>query len=486
MKETAFDVVKRFSITPHLEETATRNYHFDFEIEFRNKGTNSLEVGYRIDGPTGLPLEGWWYSYKTHPTNFSGAGVRDIVWRSSEGSHTFYTNPMITKELKNEEKPLTFIDSGSPQRMKYLGVDAQYFNTTMLASSKEGAKPVVLTKADGRTLAEIDKKRSSRTPITYRADSDTLVVAPGQSINQEFEIFAGPKSPEVLAGYDLGQCIIYGWFKWPAQIMGKLLHGLHYIVGNYGISIILLTLIVRACMFPIGRQQAMNAKKMQELSPEIAKIKEKYEGDVEKQTKAQQELFKKHNYNPLAGCAPMFLQLPIFVGLYRALSVDIELRQTPLIPGMDWCANLSAPDMLFRWDNMIPFDALTGFTGYLGPYFNLLPLISTGLFLVHQQLFTPPPTDEQQEMQQKVMKFMMIFMLVIFFKVPAGLCLYFITSSLWALAERLLLPKDAGKKAEETPVSLSQAATASVGAGGNGGTSAAASAKKKRRKRNKK
>ena len=217
------------------------------------------------------------------------------------------------------------------------------------------------------------------------------------------------------------------------------------------------------------------------------RVKEKYEGDVEKQTKAQQELFKKHNYNPLAGCAPMFLQLPIFVGLYRALSVDIELRQTPLIPGMDWCANLSAPDMLFRWDNMIPFDALTGFTGYLGPYFNLLPLISTGFFLVHQQLFTPPPTDEQQEMQQKVMKFMMIFMLVIFFKVPAGLCLYFITSSMWALGERLLLPKDAGKKSEETPVSLSQAATAGIGAGGDGaGISAAASAKKKRRKRNKK
>jgi YidC/Oxa1 family membrane protein insertase len=181
----------------------------------------------------------------------------------------------------------------------------------------------------------------------------------------------------------------------------------------------------------------------------------------------------------------MFLQLPIFIGLYRALSVDIELRQTPLISGLEWCSNLAAPDMLWRWDSTITINALTGYTGFLGPYLNLLPMISTGLFLVHQQLFTPPPTDEQQEMQQKVMKFMMLFMLVLFFKVPAGLCLYFITSSLWALAERVLLPKDK-KKNEHTPVSLSDVQPATAGISGNGKSNAAAATKKKRRKRNKK
>ena len=153
----------------------------------------------------------------------------------------------------------------------------------------------------------------------------------------------------MLAKYGLDECIVYGWFKPAALIMGWLLHAFHSLVGSYGIAIILLTVLVRACMFPVGRQQAKNAKKMQELTPEIKKIKEKYPTDTEKQAKAQQELFRKHNYNPVAGCLPMFLQLPIFIGLYRALSVDIELRQTPLIPGLEWCSNLAAPDMLFRW-----------------------------------------------------------------------------------------------------------------------------------------
>lgn len=494
------EVVKRFSLGPlppagdQNEPQDPRTYHFDFDLEFQNKSENNLELGYRIDGPTGLPLEGWWYSYKTHPTSFAGAGMRDVIWRPADGSHQFYTNPMVTKQLKKwqknkDENPrnLIIVDNELPQKLHYAGVDAQYFTSALLAKSSPDAASIILDHLDARALSDVDELRSSRTPITFRADTSTVMVAAQKSLTHEFEIFAGPKHPDVLTHYDLDECIVYGWFSAPAKFMGWLLHGFHYIVGSYGIAIILLTILVRACMFPIGRQQAMNAKKMQELTPEIKKIKERYPNDTEKQAKAQQELFRKHNYNPVAGCLPMFLQLPIFIGLYRALSVDIELRQTPLIPGIEWSSNLASPDMLFRWDSLIPFEPLTGFAGYLGPYFNLLPVISTGFFLVHQQLFTPPPTDEQQEMQQKVMKFMMLFMLVLFFKVPAGLCIYFITSSAWALTERLLLPKDAGNKPQQTPIKLQEvSAIAADDSSGNAATTAAAVAKKKRRKKNKK
>lgn len=485
----SLEVVKRFWLADHSGEEGAqvRDYHFEFEVEFINKGAELLEVGYRIDGPTGLPLEGWWYSYKTHPTSFAGAGVRDVIWRGEGENHQFYTNPMVTKRLKKEpDSPqLVIVDSAQPKKLQYLGVDAQYFNSTILSANGSESADVIFDRVDARALSPIDEQRASRTPITFRADSAIVPIQANESRTFQFEVFAGPKHPDVLAPYNLDECIVYGWFKWPAQLMGFLLHKLHWGVGNYGIAIILLTVLVRGCMFPIGRQQAMNAKKMQELTPEIKKIKEKFPNDTEKQAKAQQELFRKHKYNPLAGCAPMFLQLPIFIGLYRALSVDIELRQTPLIPGLDWCSNLAAPDMLWRWDNTIGIDALTGYAGYLGPFLNLLPMISTGLFLVHQQMFTPPPTDEQQEMQQKVMKFMMLFMLVLFFKVPAGLCLYFITSSLWALAERMLLPKDE-KKVTQTPVSLSKAQPVGAGVSGGDSSGVAAATKKKRRKRNKK
>jgi YidC/Oxa1 family membrane protein insertase len=137
---------------------------------------------------------------------------------------------------------------------------------------------------------------------------------------------------------------------------------------------------------------------------------------------------------------------------------------------------------------------LTGYTGWLGPYFNILPLFSVGLFLVHQQLFTPPAMDEQQEMQQKMMKFMTLFIAVLFFKVPAGLCLYFITSSLWALAERKMLPKSK-TETEQTPISLAASKTApsatktakakKAAFGGNSnGAGGAAGKKSRRRKKN--
>ena len=152
----------------------------------------------------------------------------------------------------------------------------------------------------------------------------------------------------------------------------------------------------------------------------MKKIADKYKNDMEKRTQAQRELFSKHNYNPFAGCLVMFIQLPIFIGLYRGLSVDIELRQAPLIPGLSWCSNLAGPDMFLDWSNTLP-SALSSPTGWLGPYLNILPLVTCVLFMVHQKLFTPPPTDDQQRMQQQIMKFMMLFMAVLFHKVAAGL-----------------------------------------------------------------
>lgn len=135
----------------------------------------------------------------------------------------------------------------------------------------------------------------------------------------------------------------------------------------------------------------------------------------------------------------MFLQLPIFIGLYRCLSVDIELRQAALIPGIHWCSNLAGPDQAWYWKGILP-DFLASETGWLGPYLNIFPIITIILFIWQQKMFTPPATDEQTQMQQNMMKYMMIVMGVMFFKVPAGLCVYFIASSLWGIGERKLLP----------------------------------------------
>ena len=173
----------------------------------------------------------------------------------------------------------------------------------------------------------------------------------------------------------------------------------------------------------------------------MKKIAEKYKDDMEGRLKAQQALQKRVGFNPLAGCLPMFLQLPIFMGLYRALSVDIDLRQKPLWSPNGWASNLAAPDQFMYWGDWMPeFIAGRG-TGWLGPYLNILPIFVVVLFITQQKLFMPPATDEQTAMTQKVMTIMTLFMGLFFFRVPAGLCIYFIASSMWGIGERLLVKK---------------------------------------------
>jgi YidC/Oxa1 family membrane protein insertase len=156
---------------------------------------------------------------------------------------------------------------------------------------------------------------------------------------------------------------------------------------------------------------------------------------------AQRDLQRKAGFNPLSGCLPVFIQIPIFIGLYRCLSVDIELRSAPLVRGWEWCSNLAAPDMFGHWESWMPeFFAGRG-SGWLGPYFNVLPVVVVALFLIQQKMFMPPATDEQTRMTQQVMNWMTVVMGVFFFKMPAGLCVYFITSSLWSIAERKLVKK---------------------------------------------
>ena len=226
------------------------------------------------------------------------------------------------------------------------------------------------------------------------------------------------------------------------NMMHWVLSQLNRIIPNYGVCIICLTVLVRGLMFPVSRKQAMMSMKMQELAPEMKKLQEKFKGDRQAIGVATMELYRKHGVNPFGTCWFILLQMPIFMGLYFALQESIYFRLAGAWP--TWIKNLAAPDMMIEWGEGIPWlsrrQDYGGFL-YLGPYLNLLPIIAVALMIVQQKMMTPPPQDEQQEMQQKVMKYMMVFFGLLFYKVAAGLCVYFIASSLWGFAERKLLPK---------------------------------------------
>jgi YidC/Oxa1 family membrane protein insertase len=227
------------------------------------------------------------------------------------------------------------------------------------------------------------------------------------------------------------------------NIMHTVLWGLHYYAGiPYIVCIMILTLMVRGVMFPVSRKQAMTSLRMQELAPELKKLKEKFPDDKQAMGTAQMELYRKHGIHPLGTCWMLMLQMPIFMGLYYSLQESIHFR----LAGVSsyWMPNLAAPDMLVYWSNNVPFISQPEYYGwifYLGPFLNILPILAVSLMIVQQKWTMPPPTDEQQEQQQKMMKYMMVFMGVMFYKVASGLCIYFIASSVWGFVERRMLPK---------------------------------------------
>jgi YidC/Oxa1 family membrane protein insertase len=316
--------------------------------------------------------------------------------------------------------------------------------------------------------------------ITVRVVSGKVVPEPHDSVVHQFVLYHGPikisqlsyatevagqVAPDLVERYantlhlaTLTDYPTVTWLAWWSdliifciKIMHWLLDLLYRIVPIEGLTIILLTVIVRGLMFPISRKQALTAMRMQELAPEMRKLQEKYKNDVQARNQAMMELYRKHNVNPLSGCGPILLQMPIFLGLYFALQESIRFRLAPFL----WIENLAAPDMLIYWTQNIPLisdpDNQPGgsksFLGgiaswfYLGPYFNILPVVAVTLMLVSQKMMMPPAQDEQQAAQQKMMTYMMVFFGLMFYKVAAGLCIYFIATTLWGLAERRFLPK---------------------------------------------
>jgi len=446
------------------------SYSIDMSVALENLSEQPQQLAYRLEGPNGVTLEGWWYSTKISPNMWGGAAARDVIYKTAADGHQLVSGFKLLERAREEPKDPSmtlFAPDGSDaaRNTKYVAVDAQYFVVGYVPDA-EAQSMTRFRRAAAVAAAvpeEIPRHKERAVNSTFYLDSIVQEVPPGGELRQELQLFAGPKQPDLLAKYELGDAIYYGWFSGFAKALAWLLHMLSAI-GNYALAIILLTVIVRASMFPLSRKAAINAQKMQELAPEMKKINEQYKDDMEGKLKAQRELQQRVGFNPLAGCLPMFLQLPIFIGLYRALSVDIELRQAALSKATDWASNLAAPDMLYYWGDWL-WDYLSGRgTGWLGPYFNILPVIVVILFLLQQKLFMPPATDDQTRLTQKMMNIMMLMMGVFFFRVPAGLCIYFISSSLWGICERLLVKKTLPEGQHFDPALLDgSAATASSG-----------------------
>lgn len=422
LRELSADEAK----TPGIRDTFADGYKITLTLSLTNLSNRERQIAYTLQGPTGIPLEDADNAYKYRDVRMGflrddGIGVDD--------------SKLSAAEVVKKEKAKTPIDWG--RRIKYIGVDVAYFAALVIPGSNQVQDQTIEnTRA---VVVRENKATVGYSDISVNLNSKKLTVPAGKTVEHVYSVYTGPKRQELLQKVSAATLLDYGWFDSICRGMLWILNKFHSIGLSYGLAIICLTVVVRTLLIPLSKHQAAHAARMKELQPKIqarqAELEARHGKNTEEYLKASQELVAEQSKMMLGGCLPMFLQLPIFIGLYRALSSSIELRMEPFL----WFENLASPDALFQLPFVVPF---------LGwKEFNLLPCFSIALMMVHQKLTMPKPQNEEQAAQYKMMNFMMFVMGATFYRVPAGLCLYFISTNLWSMTERMLFEKWAKEKA---------------------------------------
>lgn len=339
------------------------------------------------------------------------------------------------------------------QRLICAGTMTNYFTSLVVPREEHGYVVQPVAVLDRVALEEaVDEKLpvDERTRERWRAElaedfrdanASTLISfartrpAPGETIEYAFGVYAGPKDRALAGqpGFTFLDPVIaeaYGSMSWINRGMLFVLELFHGVTGNWGFAIILLTLLVRAALFPLSRVQQSqmmgHSAKMQKLKPKLDELKAKYKNNQKKFNEAQIKLMQEHGVRPpLGGCLLMLLQFPIWIGLYQVLRSSIELRQAPFI---GWIGDLSQPDRMPL--GILGFDTV-----------NLLPILMSGAMILSMRA-QPKPADETQAAQQKIMATIFpAMMLFLLYGYPAGLALYILTSSLLGIFEIQVIRK---------------------------------------------
>jgi YidC/Oxa1 family membrane protein insertase len=327
------------------------------------------------------------------------------------GPTTFADDALHTQKLKDLEKGAISYS----KNILWSGFEDKYFLSAVLAQS--GSMAAVQVKQNGEY-------------VENNISSPKVSLGPGEAAKISYRLFMGPKDFDVLKaqGNRLEEVIDFGWFS---AIAKPLLHTLKFFykfVGNYGIAIIIITVILKVLFYPLTNKSYKSMKEMQKLQPKMEALKEKFKNDREAMNKAVMEMYKTHKVNPMGGCLPMIIQIPVFFALYKALMFSIELRHAPF---MLWINDLSAPDALF---GVIPkaIPLLGGFP--VGP----LPLLM-GATMVIQQKMTPSNMDPAQAKMMMALPFIFTFM---FFNFPSGLVLYWLVNNILTIAQQFYINKN--------------------------------------------
>jgi len=265
------------------------------------------------------------------------------------------------------------------------------------------------------------------TKVQLAGTLDTL--QSGAENEYKYHIYFGPKKLKMLkeVGYNLDRSVNFGWFDLIAKPTLWLLNFFYGFVHNYGIAIIMVTVLFKAIFWPITQKGMKSMKNMQKLQPKMVKIKEKYKDDPTKMNQEVMGLYKTYKVNPLGGCLPMVLQIPVFFALYKVLLLSIELRHAPF---MLWITDLSAPDRLWL--------------GFAIPHLGGLPVLTLlmGASMFLQQKLSPSTADPTQA---KIMMFLPVVFTFMFINFASGLVLYWFVNNLLSILQQVMINRETKK-----------------------------------------
>jgi len=333
---------------------------------------------------------------------------QDFKGELSADSYTF-TGVVVDARGKIEQLDLKAIGKGKVEKypVAWAAADSKYFGLILLPEKPWTLEQIALVGETGIRMSVADA------PAT---------LSPGETIRSQARMFAGPKRYDLLkeTGKGLEELIDYGWFSFLAKPLVWLLKASNRVTRNYGIDIIILTILIKILFFPLTQKSMASMKKMQDLQPILVKLREKYKDDAQKLNQETMNLYKTYKINPISGCLPMLLQIPVFIALYKGLLVTIELRHSPFFL---WINDLSAPEHL--WDIAV--------AGYTIPI-RLLPLLM-GISMFVQQKMTPSAGDPNQ---QKIMLLMPVIFTFMFWGFPTGLVIYWLANNVLSIGQQLI------------------------------------------------
>ncbi len=394
-----------------------------------NEGTRNLTFGWRspeavvIQKTFSFDSDSYVVGMDVTLKNGSGRGIQDrlIVGLNGkapgdkrmyafEGPSALINDELLEIKIKKLKDQNTF-----DGKINWVALQSRYFMSGLI--------PEMIDEAGLHLALESEKV------VTAQYQQPEKVIPPGSQYTYKYKLYIGPKRISQLrnVGNNLEKLIDFGWFDFIAKPCLWLLNLFYSVIPNYGVAIIILTILVKLLLWPLGSKSYKSMSEMKKLQPLMKEIREKYKDDKQRMNQEVMGLYKTYKVNPLGGCLPMVVQLPVFFALYRMLYEAIELRHAPFFL---WIDDLAAPDRLFRFDFSIPFME--------PPYGIPVLTVVMGASMLLQQKMSPPMGDATQA---KMMMFMPIIFTVIFINFSSGLVLYWLVNNILSIAQQYYTQK---------------------------------------------